>query len=142
MSIPCLAELNRCNVWQKSFSLRVSLYVCFSIISSMWVNVPEKPWWSIETFGTIIIALGERGDGKLSCELKKRLSKFLMTIVFLLIVFPSPRSTDVCCVVFILHWIVLTYTCNVVLLCLLTTKDVHASQVYLYTFVRLPGFDV
>lgn len=34
--------------------LYLSLCLLFWIISSMWMIVPAKPWWSIETFGMLI----------------------------------------------------------------------------------------
>lgn len=34
--------------------LYISLCLLFCIIPSMWVIVPAKPWWSIETFGMLI----------------------------------------------------------------------------------------
>lgn len=92
--------------------LYISLCLLFRIIPSMWVIVPAKPWWSIETFGMLIPPKdGQNGRTALVSNLLDVLASIVCpdnkSVFFLLSAFS--QSGYLPSAVFPIHWFVFAY---------------------------------
>lgn len=81
--------------------LCISLYLLFCIIPSMWVIVPAKPWWSIETFG-MPIPLKDDQNGRTALVWLWKLARcacfwLCALIISWCFVYPHSLNLDICC---------------------------------------------
>lgn len=88
----CLLMCFTCYVHE----LYISLCLLFRIIPSMWVIVPAKPWWSIETFGMLIPPKDSQNDWKALVSVWKpaRCACFLLYALIISSCFCYPHSLN------------------------------------------------
>lgn len=81
--------------WTLYFSL------LFRIIPSMWVIVPAKPWWSIETFGMLTTPKDDQ-NGRTALVSPWKLARYACFLLCALIIsqcfcYPHSLNLDICC---------------------------------------------
>lgn len=81
--------------------LCISLCLLFRIIPSVWVIVPAKPWWSIETFGMLIPPKDDQ-NGNWHWSHCGNLLDVLAFLLCALIInqcfyYPHSLNLDICC---------------------------------------------